>query len=212
MIRQVLILSACSAAALFGCKKAKVTPTDVTPPSETAAVQPVAPAPATSESTMAFATATLASKTGALSGTLTFTAVPIAGNDNASSLIVTADLTNATPGDHGIHIHEFGDCSGEDFASAGTHLNPAGVEHAGPTDAVHHLGDLGNIKVDENGNGQLTETLSIGDHGVAAVEDLIVGKAVILHEANDDLKTQPSGNSGKPIACGVITKAESTAH
>ncbi len=210
MFRFVIFTASC-AAVFGGCTKAKTTPVVVVPPvSETFEAPMAAPAPAAE--TMSFAVANLASKAGGLTGTVTFATLPAADGANGSSLVVTADLKNATPGSHGIHIHEFGDCSGEDFASAGGHLNPTGAAHAGPTDAVRHFGDLGNVKVDENGNGQLTETVTFAEQPVTALQDLIVGKVVVLHEAIDDLSTQPSGDSGKPIACGAIEKAETAAH
>jgi Cu-Zn family superoxide dismutase len=209
MLRNIMILTACSAAALAGCTKAKKTPVET--PADTTVFEAPMGSPAPVDQNASFAVADLASKAGGLTGTVTFATVP-APEGSGSSLIVTADLKNEIPGDHGIHIHEFGDCSGEDFKSAGAHLNPTGLTHAGPTDAVRHFGDLGNIKVDENGNGQLTETLTFVDQPVAALQELIIGKAVIVHEGVDDLKTQPSGDSGKPIACGAIDKAETVAH
>lgn len=160
---------------------------------------------------MTFAVAKLESKAGALTGDVTFAAVP-APEGQGSSLIVTANVKNATPGEHGLHIHEFGDCGGDDFAAAGKHLNPKGMKHAGPTDEDRHFGDLGNLKVDENGAGTFSQTLTIRDEGTAGVEETIIGKSIVLHEGRDDLVTQPSGDSGKPIACGVIMKAEGVAH
>ncbi len=212
-MNRFFILSACSVATFAGCTKAKKTPVAVDPPvSETSVFEAPMGSPVPARENMSFAVANLASKAGGLTGTVTFATLPAPASSSGSSLAVTVDLKNATPGDHGIHIHEFGDCSGEDFASAGNHLNPTGAAHAGPTDAVRHFGDLGNVKVDENGNGQLTETVNFAEQPVTALQDLIIGKAVILHEAIDDLSTQPSGDSGKPIACGTIEKAETAAH
>ncbi len=212
MIRTTLILSAC-ALTLGGCTKAKKAP----PPDSTAADSPLSEAPLGAPMPVApqeasFAVATLASKAGGLSGTVTFATVPAESAEGSTSVLVTADLKNATPGDHGFHVHEFGDCSAEDYSSAGEHLNPTAAAHAGPTDPVRHFGDLGNIKVDENGNGQLTETLTFAGQPSTALQELLIGKAVLVHESIDDLTTQPSGNSGKPIACGVIEKAETVAH
>ncbi len=105
-------------------------------------------------------------------------------------------------GVHGFHIHENGDCSSPDGSSAGPHFNPHGAEHGGPADAQSHLGDLGNLESDSEGVARVSMlkkgiTLSPGTNGV-------VGRAVIVHQAADDLKSQPTGNAGGRIACGVI--------
>src|SRR5581483_11552588 len=106
---------------------------------------------------------------------------------------VTAQVTGLTPGSHGFHIHEFGDCSAADFTSAGGHFNPAGVPHAGPKDAQHHAGDLGNIEADASGKATLEWT----DPGMTLEgPGSILGRGVIVHEKADDLKTQPTGNAG----------------
>lgn len=211
--KTIVTILATTTVAFAGCTKAKRTP----PPNTSSVDAPISetpmgtPMPVVVEDA-SFAVARLASKAGGLSGTVTFATVPSETPDAGSSVAVTVDLKNAPPGEHGIHVHEFGDCSAEDYASAGEHLNPTGAVHAGPTDAVRHFGDLGNVKVDENGNGQLTETLAFVGQPAAALQELLIGKAVILHESADDLTTQPSGNSGKPIACGPIEKAETIAH
>jgi Cu-Zn family superoxide dismutase len=116
--------------------------------------------------------------------------------------MMRAEINGATPGRHGIHIHENGDC-GDAGKAAGGHWNPQGVPHAGPTSQVRHAGDLGNIEVNAAGVGTLELNLPKQD---------LVGKAVILHQAADDLTTQPSGNSGDPVGCGVIGKAPAAAH
>lgn len=101
---------------------------------------------------------------------------------------------------HGIHVHEVGDCSGN-FDKTGGHFNPAGYQHGKPHDHTH-AGDLGNIKTDRNGKGTIkftTDKLSIngGDHDA-------LNRSLVIHENKDDYKSQPAGNSGKKIACGVI--------
>ena len=134
------------------------------------------------------------------SGTVTFT-------EDAGNLHVVADVAGVdTPGKHGFHIHMNGQCehnpSGKHFDSAGGHFNPANVEHACPPTEPRHVGDLGNIEVGPNGSGHME--LSTG--GVTLTgPDSIVGKAILLHAGEDDCKTQPTGNSGDRIACGVIT-------
>jgi Cu-Zn family superoxide dismutase len=120
-----------------------------------------------------------------------------------SGVLVTASVTGLTPGDHGFHIHEKGDCSAPDASSAGGHWNPTGHDHAGP-DATHrHMGDFGNITADKSGKATYSRTfqdLSFdGPHS-------FLGKGVIVHRDPDDLKTQPTGNAGPRVACGVIVE------
>ncbi len=116
---------------------------------------------------------------------------------------ITASVQGASAGSYGLHIHEIGDCSVEDFTSAGGHFDPAGVPHGGPMDAERHSGDLGNIEVGEDGSGTLHLT---SDLITLALDQptSIVGRAVILHEGADDLASQPTGAAGGRIACGVI--------
>jgi Cu-Zn family superoxide dismutase len=128
-------------------------------------------------------------------GTVTFQAVT--GNE----VKVTAHVTGLEPGKHGFHVHEKGDCSAPDFTSAGGHFNPTTEPHGAPTDARHHVGDLGNIEANANGEAHLEMTV---DFLQLNGPDSIVGKAVIVHEKEDDLKTQPTGNAGAREACGVI--------
>jgi Cu-Zn family superoxide dismutase len=128
-----------------------------------------------------------------VTGTVRFVAK---GNDT----LVDISLKNLSPGPHGIHIHERGDCSAPDGLSAGAHFNPTDTPHGG-FDGPHHLGDLGNIVAGTNG----TVTLNFHVSGLKlSGEPNIIGRAVIIHAAADDLKTQPTGNSGKRLACGVI--------
>ncbi len=116
---------------------------------------------------------------------------------------VVAYIQNLTPGKHGFHIHEKGDCSAPDAASAGAHFNPTQQHHGGPMTAEHHAGDLGNIEADASGNAQLNWKGKLSLSG----KDSIIGKSVVVHEKEDDLKTDPSGNSGARVGCGVINTA-----
>jgi superoxide dismutase, Cu-Zn family len=114
---------------------------------------------------------------------------------------IVAHLMGLVPGEHGIHIHEYGDCSAPDGASAGGHFAMAGEMHGAPADKMRHLGDLGNITAGADSTAALDVTdtmLMLG--GVHSV----IGRAVVVHAKADDLKTQPSGDSGPRIACGVI--------
>lgn len=119
-------------------------------------------------------------------------------------LQVTADLTGLIPNStHGFHIHEKGLCDGPDYKSAGDHFNPEGGKHGAAHSKMSHVGDLGNIEADKNGNAHLVRVIP---HTNADSLTKIAGKAVIVHEKTDDLKTQPSGDSGDRIGCGIIQK------
>ena len=120
----------------------------------------------------------------------------------AGGVRVTGTVTGLAAGNHGFHIHEFGDCSAADFTSAGGHFNPAGNPHAGPKDAKRHEGDMGNIEADASGNAKLDYV----DHHISLTNDeqSVIGRSVVVHAKADDLKSQPAGDSGARIACGVI--------
>jgi len=129
------------------------------------------------------------------SGTVTF--MPV-----ADGVQVHAEIAGLTPGKHGFHVHEFGDCSAADASSAGAHFNPTNQPHAGPDAAARHEGDMGNVEADASGNAKLDYL----DHQISLANDSksAIGRSVIVHVKPDDLKTQPSGDSGARIACGVI--------
>jgi Cu-Zn family superoxide dismutase len=114
---------------------------------------------------------------------------------------ITTELEGLSPGDHGFHVHEYGDCSALDGTSAGGHFNPEGVPHAGPDAAERHVGDLGNVTADSAGRVRSTWTdLVIALDGPHS----IVGRAVVVHGGADDLTSQPSGAAGPRVACGVV--------
>jgi superoxide dismutase, Cu-Zn family len=118
---------------------------------------------------------------------------------------VIADIHGLTKGKHGFHIHEFGDCSSADGSSAGGHFNPASLNHGGPMDKMRHMGDMGNLDADESGNAHLEYVdPMISLEG----ENSVIGKSVIVHKNEDDLKSQPVGNAGPRVACGVIGLAK----
>lgn len=104
-------------------------------------------------------------------------------------------------GPHGFHIHETGDCSAADFASAGGHFNPEHTTHGAPGATPRHGGDLGNLIADKK---MKANTTIMADGLTMAGANSIIGKSVIIHQDKDDLKSQPAGNAGKRIACGVI--------
>lgn len=118
------------------------------------------------------------------------------------SLRVVVNVKGATPGEHGLHIHETGDCSAPDAVSAGPHFNPHKVDHGGPEQSPRHAGDLGNMTINADGTGRHEVVLK--ELAIAPGPTSVVGRAIVLHEKPDDLRTQPSGNSGARIGCGVI--------
>src|SRR5688572_8546296 len=100
---------------------------------------------------------------------------------------VVAKVSGLTPGQHGFHIHEKGDCSAPDASSAGPHFNPTGAKHGGPHDTERHAGDFGNITADASGNGKLEIVIKgITFEGANS----IIGRGVIVHANPDDLKSQ----------------------
>ena len=118
---------------------------------------------------------------------------------------ITGALQGLKPnGEYGFHIHEKGDCSAPDASSAGPHFNPMNMQHGNPEGDSHHAGDMLNAKSDDNGVAQVdTVAKSVTLHSGQPTD--VLGKAIVLHEKADDYKTQPSGDSGSRIACGVIT-------
>jgi Cu-Zn family superoxide dismutase len=118
-------------------------------------------------------------------------------------VVVAAHVSGVAPGLHGIHLHEKGDCSAEDFTSTGGHFNPTGDPHGGPNDSIRHAGDFGNIEVGADGSGHLellTDMLTVEP----TAETTAIGRAVILHEGEDDLESQPTGAAGARLACGTV--------
>ena len=120
-----------------------------------------------------------------------------------ASVRVVADLEGLTAGaEHGFHIHEFGDCSAADAASAGSHYDARLTKHHGrPTDTDRHSGDLGNIRADAAGKAHYE--ITVDGISILGGESPIAGRGVIVHERPDDF-SQPVGNAGGRIGCGVI--------
>jgi Cu-Zn family superoxide dismutase len=143
------------------------------------------------------ATAKLEPRSGSkVQGTVTFTQI-------GDVVRVTGQITDHTKGPKGFHIHEKGDCSDEKAMSTGGHFNPAKHKHGGPYDPVKHAGDLGNLTFNDAGVAKINFT--VGDIAVnSSSANGIIGRAVVVHAAADDLKTDPTGNAGGRLACGVI--------
>ena len=119
---------------------------------------------------------------------------------------LTTLLNSLPPGEHGIHIHEVGVCEGPSFESSGAHWNPTNKKHGVENPEGSHLGDLPNLKVDDDGSAELIFKVP-GITLKHSVENSLFdanGSSIIIHEMKDDYKTDPSGNSGSRIACGVI--------
>jgi Cu-Zn family superoxide dismutase len=146
------------------------------------------------------ATAELRNAGGQAIGSAIFTEVP-------GGVRIVVEVKDLPPGEKGVHVHETGKCEGPQFTSAGGHFNPEKKQHGTLNPQGAHAGDLPNIAVDGYGNGRMettTNRLTLGG-GATSVFDAD-GSALVVHGAKDDFKTDPTGNSGNRIACGVIVK------
>jgi superoxide dismutase, Cu-Zn family len=128
----------------------------------------------------------------------------VAFREHENGIMVMMEVLGIeSPGPRGIHIHENGDCSADDASSAGDHFNPTDAKHGSPHNhGEHHFGDLGNIVVDESGRGLKAMVIPIPE---GKDKWIVVDRSVILH-ANEDRYTQPAGDAGPRIACGVIRR------
>ena len=122
-----------------------------------------------------------------------------------TKVLVSGEIMGLKPNaEHGFHLHDKGDCSSGDGMSTGGHFNPEGVAHGAHNHSVHHAGDLPSLKADANGTARFsfeTTTLAVGSGKTD-----VIGHGVIVHRDPDDYTTQPTGNSGPRLACGVVTK------
>lgn len=196
-----------ASAALVACNRAE-TPPAPTPPGPTNTANAAA-ATAPADATPSAARVALAGVPGgpnAPGNTGKSTTGNLQFITTTGAVQLTGQITGLTPNaEHGFHIHQTGTCTGPDFKSAGEHFNPEGAMHGAPTSAAHHLGDLAAVKADATGTATVSATIADATLNDGGPHDL-VGKALIVHAKPDDYKTQPSGNSGDRIACGVIER------
>ncbi len=142
------------------------------------------------------ARATIEARSGSsLSGTAVFT-------ESGAGVHVVVELSGVRVGEHGVHIHELGDCTADDAKSAGGHFNPENTQHGSPGSDAHHAGDFGNVTIGPEGTGTLE--LTSANVSLGETPNSIVGRAIIIHGDADDLTSQPSGAAGPRIGCGVI--------
>lgn len=170
------LLTALAAVLLTACATRPTPPGAIPPQGATAVLQPRSDSSAT--------------------GTVSFTPV----GDN--KLRVEAVVRGLTPGEHGFHIHEAGDCSAPDASSARGHFNPSKKHHGYYANPEHHAGDLPNLVADNSGNAKYVA--DIPNLYLATGPIGIINRSVVIHADPDDYRSQPAGNSGKRVACGVI--------
>ena len=181
---RIALFAACTAIGM-------VTACSTTPP-------PAAP-PSPAAGTAHNAVANLAAASGSLvSGKLQVMAM-------GTGVHIAGDIGGLAPGStHGFHIHEKGDCSAADASSAGGHFNPTASPHGRMDHGAHHAGDIDNIVAGADGVARVNMHVPGLTLGGGAASD-IAGRAIIVHADPDDYASQPSGNAGKRVACGIIT-------
>jgi len=124
----------------------------------------------------------------------------------ANGAALEVEIAGVPPGKHGLHLHAVGKCEGPDFASAGPHLNPDNHQHGADNPAGSHLGDLPNVTAGDDGRIKATIGTAMAPLALARQLFDADGTAIVLHASADDYLTDPSGNSGARIACGVLER------
>ncbi len=143
---------------------------------------------------------TLEAKSGSsLKGTARF--INIAEN----KILLQVNAEGIDSGKHGVHIHQNPDCSAADASSAGGHWNPSNDDHGSRSTDDHHAGDIGNLVVDSDGTGMMKVEVSGWTVGGPKGSN-ILDRAIVIHAGEDDLTSQPSGDAGSRVGCGVIQK------
>lgn len=125
--------------------------------------------------------------------------------ETGEGVTVEARLTGISPGNHAVHLHMTGACQAPDFTSAGGHLNPGNNEHGKLNPKGAHLGDLPNAEIAANGTGSISKLLPGARSEVLAHIFDADGTAIIVHAGPDDYKSDPTGNAGGRVACGVFS-------
>lgn len=203
------LFAAIAALGLTACNKPADTTPEATPAAEATAAQPTAestpdaPPAMTSEAHASHgAAAELApTKDSTVKGNVTFSVVD-------GKVHVKGEVSGLKPNsEHGFHIHEKGDCSAPDGASAGGHFNPGKEDHGSVAATPHHGGDMPNIKADAQGNAVVDADVSTNVNIGKGDDFDIIGRGLIVHADADDYKTQPTGNAGARLACAVIKAA-----
>lgn len=198
-LRPALTIMLLAVATLAGCSRKEATPASQDAPSTTASNEPATTPPPNDAGAAGTAHRVdlMPGQGGDVAG-----AIDLVVSDGAVAM--TGLVSGLKPGSkHGFHLHEKGDCSSPDFKSAGDHFNPASQQHGDPASPPHHLGDIPNLEADDMGKAPVNarvEGVTLGDGG----PNDLVGRALVVHADADDYKTQPSGNSGDRVACGVI--------
>lgn len=199
MRRSLSVLLSLSMASLAGvaCKKKTEPPPPATPAASAPGATPPTAA-ARGAVAVTRAAADLQPRSGStLKGTATFVAA-------SGQVTLEIRIENAPPGQRAFHLHEKGDCSAADASSAGAHWNPGKAPHGKWAAGPHHLGDVGNISVGPDGKGTFTLTTDRWTIGDGTSTD-VLGKSLVIHGGTDDFASQPAGNAGGRIGCGVIT-------
>lgn len=187
---------AAGAVAVYGCSDD--TPAVEKPNASDAGGKDTGPAPTTFKARATIAPTGLADA-GTVNGTVDFT-------ETNGQVAIAIQLSGATPGNHGMHIHANGSCEANDAGPAGAaggHWNPHDAGHGDPSSASHHPGDFGNITIGPDGSGELNLTsnaFTVSGTG----SNSAINHAVIFHAGTDDGTTQPTGNSGGRAGCGII--------
>src|SRR5579862_9102430 len=137
----------------------------------------------------------------------TVTIVESGTGEKGAGVVLDLNLHDLPPGTHGIHFHQNAKCDGPDFKSAGPHFNPDGKKHGLQNPDGHYAGDMNNFTVNAKGRAKfktVNKDVTLGDDSHSLFSN--GGTALMIHAKADDMKTDPAGNAGDRIACGVITK------